>query len=105
MLALEVKLEEKDKTLLLLSSLPSSYGHLATTIMYGKEILELKVVMQMIQKNELIKKTGYTEDASGLVVKGQMGRSKSKGLKRDQRLLAVFLTIFAKNQSISRRIV
>ena len=42
LLALEVKLEE-DKTLLLLSSLPSSYVHLATTIMYGKNTLELEV--------------------------------------------------------------
>ena len=37
LLALKVKLEEKDKALLLLSSLPSNYDHLATTIMYGKE--------------------------------------------------------------------
>ena len=36
LLALEVKLEE-DKVLLLLSSLPSSYDHLAITIMYSKE--------------------------------------------------------------------
>ena len=40
LLALEVKLEQEDKALLLLSSLPSSYDHLATTIMYGKETLE-----------------------------------------------------------------
>ena len=39
LLALEVKLEEEDKDLLQLSSLPSSYDHLATTIMYGKETL------------------------------------------------------------------
>ena len=44
LLALEVKLEEKDKTLLLLSSLPHSYDDLATTIMYEKETLELKDV-------------------------------------------------------------
>ena len=40
LLALEVKLEEEDKALPLLSSLPSSYDHLMTTIMYGKETLE-----------------------------------------------------------------
>jgi len=34
LLALEVKLEEEDKTLMLFHSLPSSYDHLATTIMY-----------------------------------------------------------------------
>ena len=33
---LEVKLEEEDKSCLLLPSLTSSYDHLATTIMYGK---------------------------------------------------------------------
>ena len=47
LLALEVKLEEEDKALLLLTSLPSSYDHLATTIMY-KEILELENVRQML---------------------------------------------------------
>ena len=36
LLALEVKLEEEYKALLSLSSLPSSYDHLATTIMYVK---------------------------------------------------------------------
>ena len=46
LLTLEVKLEEEDKYLLLLSSLPSSYDHLTTTIIYGKEILQLKDVRQ-----------------------------------------------------------
>ena len=39
LLALEVKLEEEDKALLLISSFSSSYDHLTTTIMYVKEIL------------------------------------------------------------------
>jgi len=49
LLALEVKLEKEDKALLLLSSFPPSYDHLATIIMYEKEILKLKDVMQMLQ--------------------------------------------------------
>ena len=45
LLALKVKLEEeKDKALMLLSSLPSNYDHLATTIMYDQETLELEDV-------------------------------------------------------------
>jgi len=44
LLALEVKLEEEGKTLLLMSSLPPSYDHLATIIIYRNEILELKDV-------------------------------------------------------------
>ena len=47
----------------------------ATTVMYGKEILELKDVRQMLQNNELIKNTYSTEETSGLVVKEQRGRS------------------------------
>jgi len=49
LLALEVKLEEEeDKALLLLSSFPSSYDHLATAIMYDKETLELEDVRQIL---------------------------------------------------------
>ena len=70
LLALEVKLEEEDKALLLLSSLPSSYDHLATTIMYGKETLEFEDIIQMLQNNKLIKNTDSTKETSGLFVKG-----------------------------------
>ena len=49
LLALKVKLEEENKALLLLSSLPLSYDHLATTIMYDKETLELEYIRQMLQ--------------------------------------------------------
>jgi len=76
-----VKLEEEEKALLL-SFLPPSYDHLATTIMYGKEILELKDVSQMLQNNELMKKTYFTEEALGLVVNEQRGRSQSRRPKK-----------------------
>jgi len=33
----------------------------------------------MLQNNELMKKMDSTEEASGLIVKGQRGRSKSRG--------------------------
>jgi len=69
LLVLEIKLEEEDKALLLLSSLLSSYDHLANTIMYDKETLELEDVRQMLQNKELIKKIDSTEEASGLFVK------------------------------------
>jgi len=35
--------------------------------MYEKETLELQVVRQILQNNELVKKTDSTEEASGLV--------------------------------------
>ena len=55
LLALEVMTEE-DKIFLLLFSLPSNDDHLATTIIYDKEILELEDVKQMLQNNELMKR-------------------------------------------------
>jgi len=96
-LALEVKLEENDKTLLLLSSLPSSYDYLATTIMYGKETLNLEDIRQRLQSNELIKKIDSMEEASGLVVKGWRERSESRGSKRDPESSSSFFPTFARN--------
>ena len=95
LLALEAKLEEEDKTLLLLYSLLSSYDHITTTIMYDKKILELENVRQMLQNNELMKKIDSTEKASGLFVKGQ-GRSKSRGPKRDPEASSSFSCYFCK---------
>ena len=81
LLALEMKLEEEDKALLLLSSLSQNYNHLATTIIFRKDILELEDVRQMFQNNDLMKKTYFIEETSRLVVKEQ-GKSQSRGPKK-----------------------
>ena len=39
-----VNYEDKDKALLLLASLPMSFDHLMTTLMYGKETIVLEEV-------------------------------------------------------------
>src|SRR3954470_23814716 len=72
LLALEVKFKGEDKALILLSSLPPSYNHLVTTILYGKETLELEDVRVMLVNNELTKKMDSTEEASDLVVKKEV---------------------------------
>ena len=84
LLALEVKLKKKDKALILLSSLPPSYDHLVTTILYGKETLELEDVRVMLVNNEFMKRTDSTQEGLGLVVKAEMGSSKSRGPKKDK---------------------
>ena len=104
LLALEVKLEE-DKALLLLSSLPSIYDYLATTIMYDKETLELEYVRQMLQNNELMKKTNSIELTSGLAVKGQKGRSQSRRPKKDLEAHNGFACYFYKKPGTSRKII
>jgi hypothetical protein len=44
MLRIDIKFEDKDKVIMLLTSLPTSYEHLVTTLLYGKEILELEEI-------------------------------------------------------------
>ena len=105
MLALEVKLEEEDKALQLHSYLPSSYDHLATTIVYDKEILELEDVKQMLQNNELMKKTDSTKEAWDCLSRARGEDQRVGAPKGIQRLLAIFLTTFTRNQDTSRKIV
>uniref|UniRef100_A0A2N9FQZ7 Integrase catalytic domain-containing protein n=1 Tax=Fagus sylvatica TaxID=28930 RepID=A0A2N9FQZ7_FAGSY len=44
MLRIDIKFEDEDKAMMLLTSLPASYEHLVTTLLYGKETLELEEV-------------------------------------------------------------
>jgi len=50
----------------------------------------------MLQNNELLKKADSTKKASGLFVKGQRGRSKSRGPKRDLKASSGFSCYFFK---------
>ena len=65
--------------------------------MYDKETLELEDVRQILQNNELIKKTDFTEEASRLFVKVRGGDEIVGDPKEIQKLLAVSLTTFARN--------
>jgi len=71
--------------------------------MYDKETLELEDIRQMLQINELIKKTDSTEEASGLFVKGQRGRSKSRGPKRDPKASSSFSCYFYKKPGHTKK--
>jgi len=71
--------------------------------MYEKEILELKDIRQMLQNNELMKKTDFIKDASELIVKEQRGRAGDP--KKIQAFLAVMLVTTVRNQGTSRKIV
>ena len=67
--------------------------------MYGKEILELENVRQILQNNELMKKTDSIEEASGLFVKSQKGRSKSRGPKRDLEASSTYLLLLQETRA------
>ena len=48
LLTVDVKIDEEDKALILLSLLPQSYNHIVTTMLYGKETLILEEVMSTL---------------------------------------------------------
>ena len=52
LLNIKVKMEEEDKSLLLLCSLPPSYDQLVMTLLYGKETLEYEDMVSMLRSNE-----------------------------------------------------
>ena len=56
LLNIRVKLEEEDKSFLLLCSLPSYFNALVTTLLYGKETLEYEDMVSMLRSNEQRKK-------------------------------------------------
>ena len=53
LLDVDVKIDEEDKALILLSSLSQSYDHIITTILYGKKTLILEKVMSTLLSNEI----------------------------------------------------
>jgi len=77
-----VTLDEEDKAILLLASLPPSYDHLVTTVMYGKETLSLDEVTSTLLSHEKMRRDDNVDADQGLFVskpQSSRGRSKSKG--------------------------
>ena len=48
LLAVDVKINEEDKTLILFSSFPQSYDHIVTTMLYEKKTFILKEVTTLL---------------------------------------------------------
>lgn len=67
-----------DMAIILLRSLPSSFKHFRTTLMFGKESLKLEDVIQALQS--YAKLDDITESSQGLYAKGKEGGAgKDKG--------------------------
>jgi len=79
LLAIDVKIDEEDKALILLSSLPESYDHIVTTMLYGKEALILEEVTSTPLSNEIRKRPNQEyQTRSGLVVTGRKGKGEGR---------------------------
>ena len=84
MLRIDIKFEDEDKAMMLLTSLPASYEHLVTTLFYGKETLELEKVSRALLNHYHWKHKNSAESSGeGLVVKGYQDcrRKKNKDKK------------------------
>jgi hypothetical protein len=74
---LEVEIADEDKTVMLINSLPDTYEHLATTLMYGKDTLRFDDLSNALTNDEYQMKDKQTqsETSGALIVRG---RSQSK---------------------------
>ncbi|GJS79394.1 retrovirus-related pol polyprotein from transposon TNT 1-94 [Tanacetum coccineum] len=68
---IEVKFEDEDLALLLLTSLPASYKHFVDTLLYGREALTLEDVMATLNSKAIKERSKAKEDdGEGLYVRG-----------------------------------
>ncbi|KAL7224792.1 hypothetical protein ACSBR1_026138 [Camellia fascicularis] len=62
--AISAKIEEEDKAILLMVSLPPSYEHVRTTLMYEKNTLELDEAVTALISHETLRKRESDESSS-----------------------------------------
>ncbi|GJU87057.1 hypothetical protein Tco_1294603 [Tanacetum coccineum] len=73
--AINTVISDEDQTLLLLTSLPSSYDNFVDTLLYGQDILKLEDVLTTLNSRELQKMTEAKGDGGkGLYVRGIFGQ-------------------------------
>uniref|UniRef100_A0A2N9E5C8 CCHC-type domain-containing protein n=1 Tax=Fagus sylvatica TaxID=28930 RepID=A0A2N9E5C8_FAGSY len=72
-----VNLKEEDKAIFLLASLPTSFNHLVTMLMYGNDTLELEEVTSALLSHSKMKQDGDAQ-GDGLVVHSKPNRSRKK---------------------------
>ncbi|GJV46322.1 retrovirus-related pol polyprotein from transposon TNT 1-94 [Tanacetum coccineum] len=91
---IDVKVEDEDLAVLLLTSLPASYEHFVDTFLYGREALTLEDVMATLNSKEIKERSkAKGDDGEGLHVMGRtdrrdlrQSRGKSKSKSRGRRL-------------------
>nr|GEV99348.1 retrovirus-related Pol polyprotein from transposon TNT 1-94 [Tanacetum cinerariifolium] len=76
---IEVKFEDEDLALLLLTCLPASYEHFVDTFLYGLKALTLEDVMATLNSKEIKEMSkAKGDDGEGLYVRGRTGRRDSR---------------------------
>ncbi|KHN10159.1 Retrovirus-related Pol polyprotein from transposon TNT 1-94, partial [Glycine soja] len=79
---IKVKLEDEDKALLLLNSLPKSFEHFKNEILYGKDQdITLEEVQTSIRTKEMQKQQDSKSEDNGESLNISRGRSEKKGTR------------------------
>jgi hypothetical protein len=84
LMKVEVTIDDEDKAIILLCSLPRSYEHLVTTLTYGKEAVKVDDILAALFAHEQRRKNNAGESSSGdaFFVKGDRGRETNKKKKK-----------------------
>ena len=86
LLVVDVKIDEEDKALILLSSLIESYDHFVATMLYGKETLIFEEVTSTLLSNEIRKRPNQEEQTgSSLVVTRKKEEEKEENVQAHQK--------------------
>ncbi|KAH9718762.1 hypothetical protein KPL71_022343 [Citrus sinensis] len=81
---INVSLEDEDKAIILLSSLPPSYEHFVDTLLYGRQSISMADVKNSLSSKEVTKKA-ETKAGEGLMARGRPEKKDyNKGKKRDK---------------------
>jgi len=74
----EVTVDDEDKAIILLCSLPPSYEHVVTTLTYGKETIKIEDITAALLAREQRRKNNAVEapQVEGLLVSGESSRRK-----------------------------
>ena len=118
LLNLDVKIEDEDKALLLLNSLPESYEFLVTILLHGITNIDFEDVSNALINNEMRKKEkeAYQDSSSNVLTargrtstlkKNERGksRSKSRGRSDNWRKLIQMSVHIVDRKAIGKKIV
>ncbi|GJX55785.1 zinc finger, CCHC-type containing protein [Tanacetum coccineum] len=79
---IEVKFEDEDLALLLLTFLPASYKHFVDTLLYGREALTLEDVMTTLYSKEIKERSLTMEDVLATLNSKEL-KKRTKGTKEE----------------------
>jgi len=76
----DIKVEEKDQTLLLLTSLSDSFEHMVTTVLYGKNTLQMgEIESALLSYEKTMRKVNNSGSAFVAYDQNRRGRNAVKG--------------------------